>query len=100
MERIKQQCIKLSNLYLLTIITLLPQVIYAANAGGLERPQAKLTTFKDWLISVSPVIASIALVVLAIGWALGFIDKKSFFTWGAACLIIGSASSITTMFIS
>ena len=100
MTKIKQQYAKLFNLYLLTLITLLPQIVYAANPGGLERPQAKLTTFKDWLLSVSPIIASIALVILAIGWALGFIDKKSFFTWGAACLIIGSASSITTMFIA
>ena len=71
-----------------------------AKAAGLEKAKTTLETFKSELMSITPVIAIIGLILLGIAYATNFVEKDTFFRWGVGILIVGSAAQITSMLLS
>lgn len=73
-------------------------VLSPAWADGLEQAKTVLETFQNQLLTVIPVVAVIALILLGVGYATNFVEKDTFVKWGIGLIIAGSAGPITTLF--
>lgn len=94
-----QQYWKLSLGLITTIIgaLVLPK---EALAAGLSRARGALETIESELLTIIPVVAVIALILLAIGYATKSVEKETFYRWAIGVIIAGSAAEITAMLIS
>ncbi|RYE20005.1 MAG: conjugal transfer protein [Sphingobacteriaceae bacterium] len=71
-----------------------------ALSAGLDRAKTKLENFKSELVTITPVVAIITLIILGIAYAFNFVEKETLFKWGIGIIIAGSAGPITNMFLS
>ena len=71
-----------------------------AFGAGLARARGALETVKSELLTIIPVVAVIALMLLAIGYATKSVEKETFYRWAIGVIIAGSAAEITAMFFS
>lgn len=67
---------------------------------GLAKGKGILETFQAELLTIIPVVAAIALLLLAIGYATKFVEKDTFVRWGIGIIIAGSVTEITALFFS
>jgi uncharacterized membrane protein len=72
----------------------------SALGGGLTRAKDALETIESELLTIIPVVAVIALILLAIGYATKSVDKEVFYRWAIGVIIVGSAVEITAMLIT
>lgn len=73
---------------------------HSAFAGGLAKAKGALEAAKNELLTIIPVVAVIALILLAIGYATKSVEKEVFFRWAIGIIIAGSAAEITAMLFS
>lgn len=71
-----------------------------AQAGGFQKAKGILETVKTELTTIIPVVATIALLGLGIGYATKFVEKDTFIRWGIGIIIAGSAAQLTAMFFT
>jgi len=76
---------------------LLPSSAFAA---GLARAKGALETVKGELLTIIPVVAVIALMLLAVGYATRSVEKETFWRWAVGVIVAGSAAEITAMLFS
>lgn len=62
-----------------------------AQAAGLTKAQGILRTFENELKMIVPIVAIIALVLLAVGYAMKTVEKDTFIRWAMGIIIAGSA---------
>jgi type IV secretory pathway VirB2 component (pilin) len=71
----------------------------AAEAQGLSRATSALNNLRSQLLTIVPIVAVIALILLGIGYATRMVHKETFVSWVVGVIIVGSATEIVTMFI-
>lgn len=71
-----------------------------AAAQGLLKAKSILESFKAELLTIIPVVAVIALLLLAVGYATKFVEKDTFVRWAIGVIIAGSAAQITALFFT
>lgn len=71
-----------------------------ASAQGLQKGKGILEKFNTELTTIIPVVATIILVLLAIGYAWKMVEKDTFVRWGVGVLIAGSAAQIVALFFT
>lgn len=81
------------GLFVLNIV-----ILSSAWADGLDQARTVLEKFQTQLLTVIPVVAVIALILLGVGYATNFVEKDTFVKWGIGLIIAGSATAITQMF--
>lgn len=75
-------------------------ISHEAFAAGLSKAKGIVDDFKQELLTIIPIIAIIALILLGIGYATKHVEKDTFIRWGIGIIIAGSAAEITTLFFS
>jgi len=75
-------------------------VAASAQAQGLERVRTTMESFREQLLTIIPIVAVVALILLAIGYATKFLEKDTFIRWAIGIIIVGSATEITTMLMA
>jgi type IV secretory pathway VirB2 component (pilin) len=71
-----------------------------AEAQGLARARSVLQNFQGELMLLVPIVAVIALILLAILWATKVIRFHSLVQWGGGVILVGCASQLVTMLMS
>ena len=71
-----------------------------ASAAGLDQAQSVLTTLQTDLTTIIPIIATVALMLSGVFYAMRMIHKDTFVHWFIGILIVGSASEIVSMIVS
>lgn len=79
-------------------LSLLPSSAFAL--GGLSKAKGFFETLQTELLTVIPVVAAIALLILAVGYANNMIDKKTLYNWVIGIIIAGSATEVVALFFS
>jgi hypothetical protein len=69
-------------------------------AGGLSKAKGIFDQFKAELLTIIPILAIIALVFFAIGYAAKFVEKEKFVRWAIGIIIVGSSAEITAIFLT
>jgi hypothetical protein len=72
----------------------------SAMAAGLSKAKGIMDQFKTELLTIIPVVAVIALIILGIGYATKHVDKSTFVRWAIGIIIAGSAAEITAIFFT
>jgi len=67
---------------------------------GLSKAKGIMEQFRDELLTIIPIVAIVALLALAIGYATKFVEKDTFVRWAIGIIIAGSATQITALFFS
>ena len=70
-----------------------------ALGAGLSRARGALETIESELLTIIPVVAVIALILLSIGYATKSVEKETFYRWAIGVIIAGSAAEITAMLL-
>ncbi len=86
---------KLGDFLLMLGVTL---ISFEASAVGLTRTTGILERFKTELTTIIPLVAIIALILMAVAYAMKIVEKDTFIRWSIGIIIAGSASEITTLF--
>ena len=68
-------------------------------AQGLQRAKSVLELIKTEILSIAPIIATIALIGIGIGYAMNMVQKETFMRWAAGLIIVGCASALTRMLL-
>lgn len=71
-----------------------------AQAGGFAKAKGILEMVKTELTTIIPVVATIVLLALGIGYAAKFVEKDTFVRWSIGIIIAGSAAQLTAMFFT
>jgi hypothetical protein len=71
-----------------------------AMAGGLSKAKGIMDQFKTELLTIIPIIAVIALILLGIGYATKHVEKSTFIRWAIGIIIAGSSAEITALFFT
>ena len=71
-----------------------------AEAQGLSRARTVMQSFQGELLSIVPIVAVIALILLAILWGCKAIRFVDLCRWGGGVLIVGCASQLVSMLMS
>lgn len=71
----------------------------AAQAAGLDQAAGVVNVLKANLTTVIPVIATVALMLSGLFYAMRMMHKDGFVHWFIGILIVGSAAEITAMII-
>ena len=95
-KKIKKVAKRLGAFSLISMMSLSPTIAFSA---GLAKAKTTLESLKAELLSVMPVMAVIALIILGIAYATNFVEKGTFARWAIGIIIIGSAGQITSMLI-
>lgn len=95
MTSTKKNKVKLSNLFVFAL-TLSDQAL----AGGLSKAKGIVDDFKTELLTIIPVVAVIALILLGVGYATKHVEKDTFIRWAIGIIIAGSAAEITSLFFT
>lgn len=69
----------------------------SASAQGLSKATGVLTALQTELTTIIPICAIILLLISAIGYAGGFLQKDTFVRWAVGIVIGGSAAQIVAM---
>lgn len=72
----------------------------SAFAGGLSKAKGIVDDFKSELLTIIPVVAVIALILLGVGYATKHVEKDTFIRWAIGIIIAGSAAEITALFFN
>lgn len=85
-----------------SIIILMAIVLYSfpAYASGLSQATTVLNSVKDNLSTIIPILATVALMIIGVMYAMRMMHKDTFIHWFIGILIAGSAAEITSMMIS
>ncbi|WP_244832516.1 TrbC/VirB2 family protein [Caballeronia sp. TF1N1] len=71
----------------------------AANAAGLDQAGTVLNLFKASLTTIIPVVATLALMLCGLFYAMRMMHKDTFVHWFVGILIVGSATEITALIV-
>lgn len=71
----------------------------AARAAGLAQAASVMSMLQSNLTTLIPVVATVALMIIAIFYAMRMIHKDAFVHWFVGILIVGSAAEITAMIV-
>lgn len=71
-----------------------------ASAQGLSQAQTVLNTFKSDLTTIIPIVATVALMLCGVLYAMRMMHKDTFVHWFIGILIVGSASEIVSMILT
>jgi type IV secretory pathway VirB2 component (pilin) len=71
----------------------------AARAQGLSQASTIMSTLQSNLTTLIPVIATVALMIIGLFYAMRMIHKDAFVHWFVGILIVGSAAEITAMIV-
>jgi type IV secretory pathway VirB2 component (pilin) len=71
----------------------------AARAQGLSQATSILTTLESNLTTLIPIVATVALMVIGLFYAMRMMHKDAFVHWFVGILIVGSAAEITAMIV-
>jgi type IV secretory pathway VirB2 component (pilin) len=70
-----------------------------AAAQGLSRARSVMDSFRSELLTIIPIVAVVALIVLGILYATKAVEFRSLMRWFVGVIIVGSASSLVAMLI-
>ena len=71
-----------------------------AYAAGLDKAQSFTEQLKDQLTLIIPVVAGIAMLVLAGMYGAGMARKETIFNWFVGVILAGSATEIVALFFT
>ncbi|WP_336293869.1 VirB2 family type IV secretion system major pilin TrwL [Bartonella sp. CB169] len=66
-------------------------------AQPFQKVEGTLTTFKNGLIQIIPIAATVILLCLAVSYAGRFIEKSTFVRWAIGIVIAGSAAELADL---
>ena len=75
-------------------------ISHPATAAGLSKAKGIVEDFKQELLTIIPIVAIIALILLGIGYATKHVEKDTFIRWAIGIIVAGSAAEITALFFS
>lgn len=71
-----------------------------ATAGGLDKGKKVLESFNDDLTLILPIVFTIILVLVGIGYSAKVVDKQDAIRWAIGIIIAGSASTLAAAFLT
>ncbi len=74
-------------------------LVQAQTTGGLTKTRTALTTFRDQLYLIVPILAVIAGIVLGVMYASDMIRKDTMWNWGIGVVIVGSVAEVVALII-
>lgn len=87
----------LKAFHIAAVFTLPMILVRSANAQGLSQATTVLNTLESNLTTLIPVLATVALMICGVFYAMRMIHKDTFVHWFIGILIAGSAAEITAM---
>ena len=100
MKKVKKVCGRGANYIQGAIFSLSLLACDIAMATGLSKVKTVANSFQTQILAVVPAVATVVLILVAIGFAFKFVQKATFAIWAIGLIIVGSATEITKMFIS
>ncbi|WP_029461248.1 TrbC/VirB2 family protein [Solidesulfovibrio alcoholivorans] len=75
-------------------------IVSPAYAAGLSQATTVLNSIKENLTTIIPILATVALMIIGVMYAMRMMHKDTFVHWLIGIIIAGSAAEITSMIIS
>jgi hypothetical protein len=94
-SKIKQQLPTLALVGTAVVMAAAP-----AHAEGLSNAKSVLDSFLSELKTIVPVAATIALILLAVGYAAKMVEKDTLIRWGIGIIVAGSAGTLAAALFS
>lgn len=93
---------KYSSVVGLTVMGLVLAACFAspAYAAGLSQATTVLNSIKENLTTIIPILATVALMIIGVMYAMRMMHKDTFVHWLIGIIIAGSAAEITSMIVS
>lgn len=83
----------------ITISTSAVMISSPAFAGGLSKMKGGLDSFMSDYTLLIPTVATLALMVIGLGYSMKFLQKQDVIQWGIGILIVGSAGTLAAAFL-